>query len=419
MKPAIRISNVIALWGLLLVTLWCAPCASNELPSADSLPVASDARIAGDATRTRFVVDLSRRIDISAFTLAEPDRVVIDLPQVVFELPATAGESGRGLIKAFRFGLIMQGAARIVLDVTGPVRVDKAFVLDRAESQPARLVVDLVATDRDSYVHNIAIENAGRHHEAVAEKGEREPPSQNDDPRPLIVLDPGHGGLDNGTRSPNGNDEKNIVLDFALELRDKLVATNKYRVLMTRSDDHFVSLGDRVALGRKNQAALFISIHADALPNHDSEARGATVYTLSDNASDAEAAHLAEDENRADAIAGFDLTDKSDDVADILIDLTQRETRSFSTYFARTLVSGLKTATRLHKHPIKAAGFRVLKAPDVPSVLIELGFVSNGEDLRSMISAAWRQRTTNSVVEAINAYFATKVAGAGVSPGAN
>lgn len=418
MKPAVRTSTVIALWGLLLIGL-CTPGAASELTPGDSLPVASDARIAGDVTRTRFVMDLSKRIDISAFTLADPDRVVIDLPQVMFELPARAGESGRGLVKAFRFGLIMQGAARIVLDVTGPVRVDRAFVLEPAESQPARLVVDLVATDRDSYLHNIAIENAGRHHETVAEKPERGASGPNDDPRPLIVLDPGHGGLDNGTRSANGNDEKKIVLDFALELRDKLLATNKYRVLMTRSDDRYVALSDRVALGRKNQASLFISIHADALPNHDSEARGATIYTLSDTASDAEAARLAEDENRSDAIAGFDLTDKSDDVADILIDLTQRETRTFSTSFARTLMAGLKTATRLRKHPLKSAGFRVLKAPDVPSVLVELGFVSNSEDVRSMISEAWRQRTTGSVVDAIGAYFATRVAGTGSSPGAN
>ena len=418
MKPAVTTSTVFALWGLLLVVL-CAPGASNERPPGESPPVASDARIAGDVTRTRFVMDLSRRIDVSVFTLAEPDRVVIDLPQVIFELPARIGESGRGLVKAFRFGLIMQGASRIVLDVTGPVRVDRAFVLDPADSQPARLVLDLVATDRDSYVHNIAIENAGRRRETVPEKPEREPSSQSDDPRPLIMLDPGHGGLDNGTRSANGNDEKKIVLDFALELRDKLLTTNKYRVLMTRSDDRFVSLGDRVALGRKNKAALFISIHADALPNRDSEAWGATIYTLSDTASDTEAARLAEDENRADAIAGFDLTDKSDDVADILIDLAQRETKTFSTHFARTLVSGLKTTTRLHKRPLRSAGFRVLKAPDVPSVLIELGYVSNGEDLKSMTSEAWRQRTTGSVVEAINTYFATRIAGAGSSPGAN
>jgi len=147
------------------------------------------------------------------------------------------------------------------------------------------------------------------------------------------------------------------------------------------------------------------------LARGDGEAQGATVYTLSDQASDSEAARLADEENRADVIAGVDLSAEPDQIADILIDLAQRETKGFSTQFARTLVGELKTTSRLHKHPLKAAGFRVLKAPDVPSVLIELGFVSNSEDLKQLTSEAWRGRASDSIVRAIETFFTTRLAG--------
>jgi len=384
--------------------------------SPDDYPVATDARLAGDDTRTRFVVDLSRTIDLSAFTLADPYRVVIDVPQLVFHLPPKSGETGRGLIKAFRFGLVMQGGSRIVLDASGPVRVDKAFVLDAIDGQPARLVVDLVPVDRENFLRNLAIENQSRRAIAPA-KTEREPPST--DSRPLVMIDPGHGGLDSGTVSPRGDTEKAIVLDFALKLREKLEKTGKYRVAMTRNDDHFVPLADRVRMARTGRAALFISIHADALAHRDTEGHGASVYTLSETASDAEAARLADEENRADLIGGVDLTSEPDEVADILIDLAQRETKAFSAQFARALVSEFKTAARLHKRPLKSAGFRVLKAPDVPSVLIELGYVTNPQDLKQLTSDACRGRAADSIVQSVQTFFTTRLAGGGPSSGPN
>jgi N-acetylmuramoyl-L-alanine amidase len=201
------------------------------------------------------------------------------------------------------------------------------------------------------------------------------------------------------------------VLDFALGLRDKLEKSGKYRVLMTRSDDRFVPLAERVRMARAHSAALFISIHADALAKNEGEARGAAIYTLSETASDTEAARLAEAENRADVIAGVDLTSEPDDVADILIDLAQRETKHFSMHFAKTLLGELKTSARLHKHPMKSAGFRVLKAPDVPSVLIELGYVTSRQDLKLLTSESWRARATDSIVQAVHTFFAKRVAG--------
>ena len=374
--------------------------------STDDYPVATDTRLAGDEAQTRFILDLTRKIELRAFTLADPYRVVVDLPQVTFKLPPQTGQRGRGLIKAFRYGLVMQGGSRIVFDLAKPVRIERAFVLEPAGNQPARLVIDLVAIDRDAFMRTLALEKQPMrvtppHPAAVPNKG---------DPRPLIVLDPGHGGIDFGTQTASGITEKAIVLDFALILRDLIEKTGKYQVILTRSDDTFVPLGERVQIARARQAALFLSIHADALRKGEGEAVGATIYTLSETASDAEAARLAENENRADVIAGIDLSREPGDVADILIDLAQRETKTFSMHFAKSLMTSLKHVARLHKHPMKSAGFKVLKAPDVPSVLLELGYVSSRDDLRLLTSKAWQTRTAGSIVQAIDTFFSTRLA---------
>ena len=318
--------------------------------ASNDFPVASDVRLGGDDMQTRLIVDLSQKIDIRAFTLANPYRVVLDMPQVTFQFPPKAGDVGRGLIKAFRYGLVMQGGSRMVIDLARPAQVDMAFVLGAANDQPARLVLHLTATDREGFMRAIALENR------PPERSKPEAPAEikaNGDPRPLVVIDPGHGGIDNGTRAASGEMEKTIVLEFSLLLRDKIEKTGKYRVLMTRTDDTFMALGDRVQFARARQAALFISIHADALRRREGNAQGATVYTLSERASDARAARLAEAENRADVIAGLDLSPEEKDVADILIDLARRETKTFSVQFAQTVVGTLKNAARLHQHPLK------------------------------------------------------------------
>jgi len=384
--------------------------------ASESPVVATDMRIGGDDKQTRFVVDLNRKIDLAAFTLADPYRVVIDLPQTTFTLPPKAGEQGRGLVKAFRYGLIMQGGSRIVLDTKGPVRLEKAFVLDAAEGQPARLVLDLITIDRASFMRNIVLEN--RPTQSASVKTSETPPKTDNDARPLIVLDPGHGGIDNGTKGSGGELEKDVVLAFAQTLREKLESSGKYRVAMTRTDDTFIPLAERVRFARSRSAGLFISVHADALPRREGQAEGATVYTLSENASDAEAARLAEAENKADVIAGVDLTTEPDDVANILVDLAQRETKTFSMQFARTVVGELKTAARLHKNPLKSAGFKVLLAPDVPSVLVELGYMSTKDDLKQLTSASWRAKTAQALAQAVDSYFTPRVA-AGAGGGRN
>jgi N-acetylmuramoyl-L-alanine amidase len=203
------------------------------------------------------------------------------------------------------------------------------------------------------------------------------------------------------------------VLDFSLLLRDKIEKSGKYRVAMTRSDDSFVPLAERVAFARARQAALLISVHADALARGEGDAQGATVYTLSERASDARAARVAASENQADVIAGLDLSSEPKDVAGILIDLARRETKTFSVQFAQTLVSALRSAARLHQHPLKSAAFVVLKAPDIPSVLVELGFVTNKADIQSLVSQEWRERTADAMVQAVDTFFNTRLAGSG------
>ena len=396
---------------------------SNPI-AASNFPIASDARLAGDAKQTRFVLDLDKTIQFRAFALADPYRVVVDIPQVSFQLAAGTGTAGRGLIKAFRYGLVIPGGSRIVFDLTGPARIANSYVLEAANGQPPRLVLELEQVDRTTFLQSLAAggrpeprpaiadakDTAAAAEAAAAPKPATPAPA---DLRPVVVIDPGHGGIDNGTQS-SGESEKNLVLGFALALRDRIEKKGKYRVVMTRTDDTFIPLADRVRIARNQSAALFVSIHADALPRSEGDAQGATIYTLSDRASDTEAERLAEAENKADAIGGVNLTEEPTEVADILIDLAQRETRTFSNRFARLLMGEMKKSTvRMYKHPLKSAGFKVLKAPDVPSVLIELGYVSNKGDLEHLVSENWRSRTVGSMAQAIDAFFAKRLATAG------
>jgi N-acetylmuramoyl-L-alanine amidase len=403
------------------------PASQAAIPSpaaVSNFPIASDARLAGDAKQTRFILDLDKAVQFRAFALADPYRVIVDLPQVSFQLPTGVGVAGRGLVKAFRYGLVMPGGSRIVFDLTGPAKVAKSYVLEAANGQPPRLVLEFEEVDRTAFVQSLAPESrpelrpaiveanaaAARPEAPAAPKPAPGPP----DKRPVVVIDPGHGGVDNGTQAGGGDImEKNLVLGFGLALRDRIEKSGKYRVVMTRTDDTFIPLGDRVKIARSESAALFVSIHADALARGEGDAQGATIYTLSDKATDSEAERLADTENKSDAIGGVSLADEPTEVADILIDLVQRETKTFSNRFARVLMGEMKNTVRMHKHPLKSAGFRVLKAPDVPSVLVELGYVSNKGDLVHLVSENWRNRTVGSIAQAIDTFLAKRQATAG------
>ena len=412
--------------------------------SSGSVPLATAARLGGDAERTRFVTDLSRSVGFSVYVLPDPFRVVIDMPEVSFRFPSGLGTEGRGLVSAYRYGLFAPGKSRIVLDATEPVLIQKSFVLKPQNNQPARLVVDLVRTDRSTFfkIHNlvdkaktpppkspppktleqiaelalrtIPLPKPKPQRTAVLGPGQRAAPAMRVKPkrvpkrRPrkrVIIIDPGHGGVDPGARGRKGTAEKHVVFRFSKVLRDRLKATGRYKVLMTRNGDTFVRLKDRVRFARRNKGDLFIAVHADSIRRNRNRVRGATVYTLSERASDKEAAALAARENKADLIAGVALPTESDEVAGILIDLAQRETNNLSVTFARSTIKSLRKVTRMTKKPHRTAGFRVLKAPDIPSILLELGYISSRQDERLLLSSKWRKKVANAMVRAVDGYF--------------
>jgi len=380
------------------------------------MPYVLDARVVGDENHVRFVVDTSTPLAAAVFGLADPYRIVIDLPEVRFVLPDSAGNDGRALVSAFRYGVISAGKSRVVIDLTGPVAIEKQFVVPPADGQPARLVLDLVPTTRAKF---LAAAQSYRDSHAAPDTGAASATAPaGDTGKPLVMLDPGHGGIDSGTRGSGGVLEKDVVLAFAKVLGDKLTATNRYRVAYTRTDDTYVSLGDRVKVARDQHAALFLSVHVNSFPT--GAVRGTIVYTVSDAASDKMAAALADSENRSDALAGIDVkAEDSDQVKDILLDLTQRETRNFGVAFAQALVRHLGKTTLMFKVPHQQASFKVLEAPDVPSALIELGYISNPEDEKELTSPAWQASVADTMVGAIDGYFQKETAATFVTGAAN
>jgi N-acetylmuramoyl-L-alanine amidase len=363
-------------------------------------PVAVAARLSQDQGGAKLVFDLSRTVAASASALASPNRIVVDMPKVNFQLDPSVGRVGAlrddSLVKDFRFGLLAPGKSRIVVDLARtacPADVSTRPIVDGAPA--ARLTIELKPCDPAAFAALV-----------------RSPPvsaaSAPDAPTlaqpPVIVLDPGHGGVDGGANGLGGVQEKTLVFEFCTELKRQLDATKRYRVAMTREADQFVDLDDRVDLARAANAALFISVHADAL-SEDADVSGSTVYTVADRASDAEAARIAARENAADRDPSGRKRQDDPDVADILFDLRRRETRTFAHIFSRGLVESLRGAAKLNHNPERSAGFVVLKAPEFPSVLVELGYLSNPQDVRSLTSPEWRAKAAGAMVNAIDSFF--------------
>ena len=377
--------------------------------------VATEAAVTGirlgeQAYGTRVVLDITGYVEHSVFTLPDPYRVVIDLPEIEWRLPGKTLSVGRGLVQQFRYGLFRPGVSRVVLDVSGPVAVKRSFMLQPTADFGHRLVIDL---------EPVSVENFSRLSKLTPppeEPAAPPPPKPTTGPqpvtepatrngKPLIVVDAGHGGIDPGTTGLSGGYEKAITLAGALELKRQIKASGRYRVLLTRERDVFIRLRKRVEVARVNGADLFISLHADALANR--RISGGAVYTLSEKASDAEAEELAARENKSDVIAGIHLVGEGydDDVANILIDLAMRETMNLSAEFAGFIIPELAKEIELLRKSHRYAGFRVLKAPDVPSVLIEMGYLSNPKDEARLLDAAHRHKLMGAVVRAIDRYF--------------
>lgn len=388
--------------GLLIIAVSLGCLGASAYAQQPSAPVRTiDARAAGNLDRTRFVIDLEEAVEFAAFTLADPYRVVIDVPELDFSELNENSRDGRGLVGTFRYGLIAKGKSRMVLDLTEPVNIDESFVLEPLEGQPARLVFDLIPASREEF-----LEGVGKL-KSVGNLPTRAPlasvPTPKGPGKMVIVLDPGHGAIDDGAIGPGGAKEKDLVLQFALDVRDALKRNGGFDVLMTRDDDTFIALDERVEFARTNGAQLMVSIHADTVTQ--TYVSGATVYTLDETASDELSKALADKENRSDTIAGVELTDKPDDVADILIDLARRETKNLSISFARRLLGDIKPAMKLNKNPRRSADFRVLKAPDVPSVLVELGYLSNSGDEKLLGSPEWRSKVADRFAKSIESFF--------------
>ncbi len=376
-------------------------------------------RIGTHPDKIRMVVELSQKADYRVFMLQNPARIVIDLPAFDWRGGQPSHPPG-SLVNAIRHGVLEPGISRIVIDVEQGVSIKSAFSLPPGPSISDRVVIDFGRGDSgQNRVYGTlrsggggaapaAVAMAPSHSLKIPDPAPSEtvaPRPSGKGPKPLIVIDPGHGGNDPGALGAGGKKEKDVTLAAAKDLKEALENTGRYRVHLTRSTDIFIKLQERVAIARRKGADLFISLHADSIDKPS--VSGASIYTLSNKASDAQTAKLAARENRADLIAGVDLSHEDKEVANILIDLAMRDTMNQSKFFANTVVKHADTkGVRLLEKPHRYAGFAVLKAPDIPSVLIEMGFMSNSREVSQLSSPAYRKKIAASIVAGIDTYFA-------------
>ena len=382
--------------------------------ASSSALLARDYKMAGDSSVMRVVVHFDQEPELNAMFMRAPHRLVVDLPSTSFQFDERE-LAPRGMVTGVNHGAVNGERSRLVISFDGPFVVQRMDVLENEKNEGFRLVVDVVAASEEAFENAMAEQIQTTGAASVAANGsEQETASATpvQERRFRVVIDPGHGGIDTGAEGVSGTQEKTITLAFGLELRKKLEDTGKFEVFLTRDHDIFLRLDERVRIARQHGADLFISIHADAIRLKD--VRGATVYTGSDRASDAEAAAKAIRENLADAIDGIEIEEEQQEVADILADLIRRETQSFSIRFARSLVSELSGSIgMIPKNPHRFAGFRVLRAPDVPSVLLELGYLSNPEDEEQLRDPEWRNRAADGISQAITLFAAIKQSAGG------
>lgn len=385
--------------------------ASILLGVPTNAPAAPANRNAAELAPTRFVIGLERSVEFNVISLSNPNRVVVELPDVRMLLPAAADKSTTGLVESFRGGLSAPGKSRVVIQVRAPVIVERSEI--EKEGRNHRLVLDLVPA------------TLGRVQAQAKKAGLRvQPPLPQPAMRPeeiaartykpVIVIDPGHGGDDSGAIK-NGIVEKDAVLAFSKALRDKLNASGLYRVVMTRDRDVFISLDERRAIAERSKAALFIAVHADYAGSH---ARGATIYSLTDTTANALQRSASREVVEA-VLSGRELAavqkaaDDTGTIKSILADLAQREVavnKERTSTFAREVISFMSASTPMRPNADREANFRVLKTAKVPSVLIELAYVTNAQDAQNLKSAKWRDKVSDSIATAVDNYFSNDIA---------
>ncbi|MCS6761658.1 MAG: N-acetylmuramoyl-L-alanine amidase, partial [Candidatus Devosia symbiotica] len=394
---------------LICLTSLVTAASGQEAAAADAaigLPNVMAVRVTQTPERARLVIDLADKTEFALVSLSGPDRLAIDVRAATFTVSEPVVEiSDEEVISEYRVEQAGPDRVRTTLLLSGPAQVQQAYVLDPFEDQPARLVVDIIPASAEEFAANVAkdIQASG----AVVPMADSSTPAGGSElpiaTRPLVVIDPGHGGIDSGAEAPSGFKEKDIVLAFALKLQHLLVALGRFDVALTREDDTYLRLEERVALARANKADIFISIHADSF--QQTEIRGASVYTRDENATDMLDKVLADLENKSDVIAGFAMPQMAPKVVDILLDLMRREMRHQSYMLARSIVHQLEPSVALRRLPVRQADFFVLQAPDVPSVLVELGFLSNADDMANLLQGEWQSRTAEALARGISSYF--------------
>jgi N-acetylmuramoyl-L-alanine amidase len=413
---------VFALFSLVLAAL---PASAQEDDPSD-LPSVEAARVSTTPDRARLILDLSAVTEFAVASIGDPNRIVVDVKAGSVPTIATQPVAGQGIVASFTTTIASADRVRVELALTTPSMVQQAYLLDAVGDQPARLVVDLVTTTPEDFAARAAADLANSIDRVVpdAVASAEPPPSTEPAPssevavaeaapvtdtplasesRPLIVLDPGHGGVDNGASAPSGIHEKDITLAFGLQLRDLLVATGKFDVAMTREDDTYLTLNERVDLARANRADLFISLHADTFQQAD--IRGASIYTRDERAADILDKVLTEGETHADVVAGYLPADATPAVADILVDLMRRQVRQQAYLAAGDIVKAMEPSVTLRRFPVRQADFFVLQAPDIPSMLIELGFMSNSADIQNLESDQWRDKVVGAIATGVEGYF--------------
>jgi N-acetylmuramoyl-L-alanine amidase len=410
-------------WLLLLLFLLLPTILAQP---ARALPEISGMRFGVDEHRTRVALDLSEPLPYKVTAASDPNRLILDLGEVAWRV-AASGPRPRGLARGHTFGRLAAGRSRLVVAMATPFRIVGKIILPPSKDSPHhRLVIDLVpskavaearpaAEQAPSWIPVPAarpevvtvagtpdglVDGVDAVDDGHAQGPRAAPPAE----LPVIVIDPGHGGIDPGAIAVDGALEKDLVLEMALELRRLIERTGRYQVELTRDGDTFIRLRDRITKARELSGRVFISLHADSL--READQRGASVYTLSEKASDAEAARLASSENKADILTGTDLSRHDAVVATILLDLARRDTNNRSITFADLLAEEMSGVVPMVKRHRRFAGFAVLKSPDIPSVLLELGYLSNADDARNLAQADHRAKLSKAIVRAVDRFFA-------------
>ena len=386
------------------VTLFCVVANSAFAGKINNL------RIGQGVGNVRVVFEADSNFDYKVFTLNEPNRLVIDVKGVEVSQSISKNKDENVFLENVRVGSSGVNGVRIAFDLKQPVLVKKAFVLPPQSGFDWRFAIDLEATTERDFLAKLGGTNSQSSDsfskDEILPKNNVEsqkPTPAQQSKRKIIVIDAGHGGVDPGAIGYKGTYEKKITLEMAKELKAELDKNSKYKVYLTRNRDIFIPLRDRVKIARKYDADLFISIHADSARN--SKAKGLSVYTLSETASDKEAAALAEKENKADIVAGLNFADHTKEVSDILLNLAQRETNNSSSEFANFLSSEMSKIVKTVSNTHRFAGFAVLKAPDVPSVLLELGYLSNPDEEKKLRQKNYRKNLAKATLKAVNKFF--------------